>query len=86
EMDAAVARWGIDRIEMVDNILDMTYFRSLIPELGDAAPPLKIFSETKSNLKREQIAALARAGVRWIQPGIESLNSGTLKLMGKGVT
>ncbi|MFX6234552.1 hypothetical protein ABTF60_18975, partial [Acinetobacter baumannii] len=22
EMDAAVARWGIDRIEMVDNILD----------------------------------------------------------------
>ncbi|MGQ3070077.1 MAG: RiPP maturation radical SAM C-methyltransferase [Ferrovibrionaceae bacterium] len=86
EMDAAVARWGIDRIEMVDNILDMTYFRSLIPELGAAAPPLKIFYETKSNLKREQIAALAKAGVRWIQPGIESLNSGTLKLMGKGVT
>ncbi len=86
EIDAAVARWGIDRIEMVDNILDMTYFRSLIPELGSLAPPLKIFYETKSNLKREQIAALAQAGVRWIQPGIESLNSGTLKLMGKGVT
>jgi ribosomal peptide maturation radical SAM protein 1 len=86
EIDTAVARWGIDRIEMVDNILDMTYFRSLIPDLAEASPRLKIFYETKSNLKREQIAGLARAGVRWIQPGIESLDSGTLKLMGKGVT
>lgn len=86
EIDSAVARWGIDRIEMVDNILDMTYFRTLIPDLAEAPRPLKIFYETKSNLKREQIAALARAGVRWIQPGIESLDSGTLKLMGKGVT
>ncbi len=40
----------------------------------------------KSNLKEEQVDLLQAAGVKYIQPGIESLNTPILKLMRKGVT
>ena len=43
-----------------------------------------LFYETKANLKREQVELLARAGVRWIQPGIESLDDNVLSLIAKG--
>jgi hypothetical protein len=39
----------------------------------------------KSSLRREQLRLLAQAGVRSIQPGIESLSSNVLRLMNKGV-
>ncbi len=71
---------------VVDNIIDMSYFDSLLPELSDAAADYRLFFETKSNLKREQVALLHAAGVRLIQPGIESLSSPILRLMRKGVT
>ena len=71
---------------MVDQIMEMDYFKALLPELSRADPPLSLIYETKSNLKREQVRMLARAGVQWIQPGIESLSTPILKLMRKGVT
>ena len=36
-------------------------------------------------MSRAGVEALVRAGVTWVQPGIESLHSGVLKLMDKGV-
>jgi ribosomal peptide maturation radical SAM protein 1 len=39
----------------------------------------------KSNLNRSQVELLRRAGVTWIQPGIESLHSEVLRVMDKGV-
>jgi ribosomal peptide maturation radical SAM protein 1 len=47
---------------------------------------VKLFYETKSNLKREQIRLLKDAGVLEIQPGIESLSNNVLMLMKKGVS
>src|SRR5262249_45361807 len=44
------------------------------------------FYEVKSNLARDQIRLLAEAGVRRIQPGIESLSSRVLQSMRKGVS
>jgi ribosomal peptide maturation radical SAM protein 1 len=78
-------RHDIDRIEVVDNIMDMRYFDTLIPDLARADVPLAIFFETKSNLKQDQVAAMAAAGITWVQPGIESLHTAVLKLIGKGV-
>jgi ribosomal peptide maturation radical SAM protein 1 len=43
-----------------------------------------MFYEVKANLTPEQLALMARAGVRKIQPGIESLSSHVLALMKKG--
>ena len=78
------------RLQAADNILDMGYFKSLLPRLA-AMPklplrPLRMFFETKSNLTREQLGLLREAGVDAIQPGIESFSDGVLALMDKGTT
>jgi ribosomal peptide maturation radical SAM protein 1 len=70
----------------VDNIMDMRYFKDLLPRLKQEACGLSLFYETKANLKREQVKLLSEAGVKAIQPGIESLNTHVLKLMRKGTT
>jgi ribosomal peptide maturation radical SAM protein 1 len=70
----------------VDNILDMAYVRDVLPELRERRLDLRLFFEVKSNLKKAEIRVLRGAGVRHIQPGIESLSTPILKLMKKGVT
>lgn len=83
EFDALAARWGIRQFFAVDNIIDMSYFRKVLPDLADRG--YRIFYETKSNLKEIHVQALARAGVTSIQPGLEGLNTEILALMQKGV-
>jgi ribosomal peptide maturation radical SAM protein 1 len=86
ELDYLVSSWKTESVEVVDNILDMKYFDSVIPALGRAKRPIQIFYEVKSNLKREQVKLLSRAGISRIQPGIESLSNHVLKLMRKGTS
>ena len=76
-------RYGLKKFMAVDNILDTKYFSHLIPWLADCGDKL-VFYETKANLSKSQIALLARAGVRWIQPGIEAMHDGLLTLLNKG--
>lgn len=83
EIDALKQRWDIAKLAAVDNILDTSYFRDVLPRLAQRG--LSLFYETKSNLKEWHVSRLAEAGVRDIQPGIEGLSSRVLKLMRKGV-
>jgi magnesium-protoporphyrin IX monomethyl ester (oxidative) cyclase len=76
--------YGIGNIQFVDNILDMSFFKTVLPKLAAEEEKYSLFYETKANLKREQVELLAQAGVRWIQPGIESLDDNILKLLAKG--
>ena len=86
EMRELEERYGIARFETVDNILDMAYFKSVLPVLAEEGEGRRrIFYEIKSNLRRPQIELLKRAGIVWLQPGIESLHSAVLELMDKGV-
>ncbi len=73
-------------VQVVDNILDLRYFDTLLPELAARGAPLDLFYETKSNLDRRQVELLRAAGVRSIQPGIESFSDSVLRLMRKGVS
>ena len=73
-------------VQVVDNILDMNYFKTLVPELAARRVGLDLFYETKSNLKKDQIRLLRAAGIRFIQPGIESFSDTVLTLMRKGVS
>jgi ribosomal peptide maturation radical SAM protein 1 len=70
---------------MTDEILDMRYFRDFIPRLAELSRPVSVFYETKANLTKDQVRLLARAGIRQIQPGIESFSAGVLSLIDKGV-
>ena len=73
-------------VAMTDNILGMDSFRELLPALGARQLPAGIFYEVKANLNSSQVRSLADAGIRWVQPGIESLNDHSLQLMAKGVS
>lgn len=79
------ARYGISSFETVDNILDMAYFKNVLPELAADGGGRRLFYEVKANLRRDQVERLRQAGVIWLQPGIESLHTAVLDLMDKGV-
>lgn len=77
-------RYG-NKIDFVDNILPLSYFDNVMPELARETG-IATGWEVRANLSREQVALLARAGADWIQPGIETLSDRLLRLIGKGTT
>ncbi len=82
EMDHLIARFGVPKILMTDNILHNRYVKELLPLLSrDRA---RLFFEVKANLRRADVEAFWRAGIMQIQPGIESLSTHVLRLMDKG--
>ncbi|MGW1993748.1 RiPP maturation radical SAM C-methyltransferase [Embleya sp. NPDC001921] len=85
ELGELARRYRSYRFEAVDNIIEPTYLRTLVPELSRLGTTYDIFYEVKANLDRDAVAALSAAGIRRIQPGIESLSSNVLRLMRKGV-
>jgi ribosomal peptide maturation radical SAM protein 1 len=86
ELDSLEQTYGMRGFALTDNILDMQYLRSLIPDLIAKARRYRLFYETKANLRKDQVELLAAAGVAWLQPGIESFSTPVLKLMAKGTT
>lgn len=86
ELEYLADRWQADVVEVVDNILDMKYFKDMLPALARARRSTQLFYEVKANLSRAQVRLLREAGVSRIQPGIESLSDHVLRLMRKGTT
>ncbi|MDD4869913.1 MAG: RiPP maturation radical SAM C-methyltransferase [Kiritimatiellae bacterium] len=77
---------GVNCFMAVDNIMDMEYFKTVLPALKEAGRPYTLMYEIKANLSRDQVRLLSEAGVRWVQPGLESLSDHVLKLLNKGTT
>lgn len=69
-----------------DNIIPYDYFKTFLPDIAALSMEINLFYETKANLKKDQVALYRAAGLRAIQPGIESLSTPVLKLMRKGVS
>jgi ribosomal peptide maturation radical SAM protein 1 len=86
ELRGLAERHRVLEFQAVDNIIDLDHVAQVMPALRDAGLDLRLFYETKSNLKKAQLVLLRDAGVHAIQPGIESLSTPILKLMKKGVT
>ena len=82
EFHRLAARYGVRRFTLVDNIMDMQYHQNVLPHL--AGHGYDIFYETKANLRRHHMQSFADAGVRSIQPGMESFHDELLRLMAKG--
>lgn len=79
-------RYKIINFEAVDNIMDHRYLDGLCEPLSHERFDYRVFYEVKANLTAKQLRTMARAGVRCIQPGIESLSTHVLALMRKGIT
>jgi ribosomal peptide maturation radical SAM protein 1 len=86
ELAQQARRFGSFRFASVDNILDLDYLTTLYPRLIRQETDYELFYEVKANLDRADLRLLSAAGVRRLQPGIESLSSRILQLMRKGVT
>src|SRR5262249_53539650 len=86
ETDELVARHGRLPLQFVDDIVALDYFDDLLPYWAERADPTPKLFELKSNVRRAQLELLRRAGVSIVQPGIESLADGTLRVMRKGVS
>jgi len=71
---------------VADNIMDMKYLDTVIPELIERDAGYDFYFEVKVNLKKEHLRKLALAGMAHLQPGIESLSTSVLRLMRKGCT
>jgi ribosomal peptide maturation radical SAM protein 1 len=69
----------------VDNIIPTNYVSEVIPYL-QTPPDARVFYEVKADLSDEDVRVLSEAGVKRIQPGIESMATSTLKLMKKGTS
>jgi ribosomal peptide maturation radical SAM protein 1 len=86
EITELVDRYKVLDIITVDNIIDNTYFTTVLPKIAELGWDLRIHYEVKSNLNEEQIERCREAGIAHIQPGIESLVSSVLHIMDKGVS
>ncbi len=75
----------VTRLDAVDNILPKSYVQEVLPYVK-TPEGMSIFYEVKADLSESDVQVLAKARVKVIQPGIESLATTTLKLMKKGTT
>jgi ribosomal peptide maturation radical SAM protein 1 len=75
----------VSRMEAVDNILPKSYFQEVLPHIK-TPENVSLFYEVKADLSESDVQTLAKARVKIIQPGIESLATSTLKLMKKGTS
>lgn len=86
ELIALARRHHHLRFRAVDNIIDLGYIDALLPRLTAAGWDFELFYETKANLKKPQLRAMRDAGLRRIQPGLETLSTPIARLVRKGVT
>lgn len=86
ELTEIAARYRKLSFLAVDNILDFRYFANFLPKLRDARYDMHLFFEVKANLNKDQLRLMRDAGLREIQPGIETFSTPILKLMRKGTT
>lgn len=86
ELDYLYEKYDVSDFFATDNILDFNYFKTFLPGLRDSDRRYSLFFEMKTNVSREQVRLLAESGVKRVQPGVESLISPVLKIMGKGNT
>lgn len=84
ELTELSQRYSITTFAAADNILARHGYDTLLPRLAALGLDLHLFYEIKANVTRNDVAALKRAGVEWLVPGLESFSDHVLQLMRKG--
>jgi ribosomal peptide maturation radical SAM protein 1 len=84
ELTELSQRYRATTFAAADNILVRRGYTTLLPRLAELGLDFRFFYEIKANVSRDEVAALWRAGVLWLVPGIESFADHPLQLMRKG--
>jgi ribosomal peptide maturation radical SAM protein 1 len=86
ELEQLSQTYGMTSFMAADNILDFRAYRGMLADLEQSPFDYDLFYEIKANVQRADVAALRRAGVRRVQPGVESFSDHVLRLMRKGTS
>ncbi len=85
EIKTQAKRYGCDRFYATDNMVNPKFFDSFFQKLADSMGKSSFFFETRASLNENDLAKMRKAGVTYLQAGLESLDSRTLRLLNKGV-
>ncbi len=83
EIEALNNRYGIDWFGFSDSIVNMKWFQDLFPVLGKQTQPFRISCEVTPIVGKKHLGLMREAGVTYLQPGIESLDTEILGLLNK---
>ena len=86
EVDRMTDRHQVLRVAFMDNLLPVNGSRNALPELAGLKKDLDLFGEIRASTPRKRLEEMRAAGFREVQVGIESLSTGLLKKMNKGVS
>lgn len=85
EVEEVASRYDARFFFMADNILSIDYYNDFMDWAQEQDFGIDFFYEIKANVTRKHVAQLSKAGVTFVQPGIESFSSRILAMMRKGV-
>lgn len=71
--------------DCVDLLVPRNYPKAVFPNINPPKDAV-IFWEIRANTREEDLKTLVGAGIKYLQPGLESLNSDSLRMIRKGVT
>lgn len=86
EMRTLSARHANRSLWAVDNVMPRAVLKEVAPQLIEAGSPFSLAYEVRPELSAPQLEILVKGGVRAVQPGVESLSSRLLTIMGKGTS
>lgn len=86
EIKAVCGRYGVKNIYFTDCVMPKEWMEEFIPLLEHSPEKYSIFTEVRASLSDDELRRMYSAGIRRIQPGIESLSGHELRLMRKGVS
>jgi len=90
ELIHLVKKYQISGVDIFDNIMNIDVFKTILTHFASKHLGTRLgvglSLQVKSDLKKNEIEMLAKAGIKVIQPGIESLSTIILKQIGKGVS
>jgi ribosomal peptide maturation radical SAM protein 1 len=86
ELHTLTERYGITNFAAADNILDKRSIEALTTAMEAKLPGINVFYDIRADVSRQQMQAMASAGIRELEAGLENLSSPILKHMGKGAT
>jgi len=84
EINRCIKEYDGCSLEMVDNVLPKNYIKHVLPYIR-MPEGRRIMYEVRADCSEEEVKVLSRAGVRYVQAGIESLVTGIHEEMNKGV-
>lgn len=84
EVDRAGDRYGTLELSLIDAYLPSAHALPLLRHIADHPADFTLFCELRCDLDRETVLALARAGARQVQLGVEALDTALLRHMAKG--